>query len=154
MPRPSRAFDTTTRLRPNDQSLDDQYGEPENYLEISVGMPVICQDKNGQYAEYEIECFTNIPLFKLEHSLVKRRYSDFVWLRKQLTKESERVTLPPLPPKVFFYQSLAKDVLKLRQEKLQIFLQIIAGHPLLQTGSKVLIPFIQDPNFNQDAYEM
>ncbi|KAJ1824706.1 Sorting nexin-3 [Coemansia sp. RSA 2671] len=153
MPRPSRAFDNTTRLRPNDQSLDDQYGEPENFLEISVSMPVIREVKNKRYAEYEIECFTNIPLFKLKHSKVKRRYSDFVWLRDKLERESTRVNLPPLPPKVI-YQSLATDVLKLRQEKLQMFLQIIAGHPLLQTGSKVLIPFIQDSNFNRDAYEM
>ncbi|KAJ2043055.1 Sorting nexin-3 [Coemansia sp. RSA 2337] len=153
MPRPSRAFDTTTRLRPNDQSLDDQYGEPENFLEISVGMPVIRNDRNGRYADYEIECFTNIPLFKLKHSSVRRRYSDFEWLRDMLTKESERVNIPPLPGKVLFNR-FDKDVLKSRHENLQRFLQIVAGHPLLQTGSKVLIPFIQDPTFNRKTYEM
>jgi sorting nexin-3/12 len=28
----------------------------------------------------------------------------------------------------------------------------VAGHPLLQTGSKVLAAFIQDPAFSRDAY--
>lgn len=28
----------------------------------------------------------------------------------------------------------------------------VAGHPLLQTGSKVLAAFIQDPNFSRDNY--
>lgn len=28
----------------------------------------------------------------------------------------------------------------------------VAGHPLLQTGSKVLTAFIQDPNFSRDTY--
>ena len=28
----------------------------------------------------------------------------------------------------------------------------VAGHPLLQTGSKVLAAFIQDPNFSRDTY--
>jgi sorting nexin-3/12 len=29
------------------------------------------------YTSYEIVCRTNIPAFKLKHSVVRRRYSDF-----------------------------------------------------------------------------
>jgi sorting nexin-3/12 len=35
------------------------------------------------------------------------------------------------------------DVIEHRREGLQRFLQIVVGHPLLQTGSKVLAAFVQ-----------
>ncbi|KAJ2641341.1 Sorting nexin-3, partial [Coemansia sp. RSA 1694] len=131
----SRAFGTSTRLQPNDQSLDDQYGVPENFLEIYVGMPETHEGRNGKYTDYKIECVTNIPLFKLKRSEVRRRYSDFEWLRDMLTRESERVNIPPLPGKVLFNR-FDENVIKSRVDNLQRFLQIVAGHPLLQTGSK------------------
>ncbi|KAL4754808.1 hypothetical protein BDW72DRAFT_200487 [Aspergillus terricola var. indicus] len=95
------------------------------------------------YTSYEIVCRTNIPAFKLKHSVVRRRYSDFEYFRDILERESTRVTIPPLPGKVFTNR-FSDDVIEHRREGLQRFLQIVAGHPLLQTGSKVLASFIQD----------
>lgn len=43
------------------------------------------------------------------------------------------------------------QVIESRRQGLERFLQIVAGHPLLQTGSKVLVPFLQDPNWVKDA---
>jgi hypothetical protein len=43
---------------------------------------------------------TNIPAFKLRHSVVRRRYSDFEAFRDILERESTRVNIPPLPGKV------------------------------------------------------
>jgi len=43
---------------------------------------------------------TNIPAFKIQHSIVRRRYSDFEAFRDILERESTRVTIPPLPGKV------------------------------------------------------
>lgn len=94
------------------------------------------------YTSYEIVCRTNIPAFKLKHSVVRRRYSDFEHFRDILERESSRVTIPPLPGKVFTNR-FSDDVIEHRREGLQRFLQIVAGHPLLQTGSKVLASFIQ-----------
>lgn len=94
------------------------------------------------YTSYEIVCRTNIPAFKLKHSVVRRRYSDFEYFRDILERESTRVTIPPLPGKVFTNR-FSDDVIEHRREGLQRFLQIVAGHPLLQTGSKVLASFIQ-----------
>lgn len=94
------------------------------------------------YTSYEIVCRTNIPAFKLKHSIVRRRYSDFEYFRDILERESTRVTIPPLPGKVFTNR-FSDDVIEHRREGLQRFLQIVAGHPLLQTGSKVLASFIQ-----------
>lgn len=55
----------------------------------------------NMYTDYEIVCRTNIPAFKLRQSSVRRRYSDFEYFRDILERESARVTIPPLPGKVF-----------------------------------------------------
>lgn len=94
------------------------------------------------YTDYEIVCRTNIPAFKLRQSSVRRRYSDFEYFRDILERESARVTIPPLPGKVFTNR-FSDDVIEHRREGLQRFLQIVVGHPLLQTGSKVLAGFVQ-----------
>ncbi|KAI4143865.1 MAG: hypothetical protein L6R39_004420, partial [Caloplaca ligustica] len=73
---------------------------------------------------------------------VRRRYSDFEYFRDILERESARVTIPPLPGKVFTNR-FSDDVIEHRREGLQRFLQIVVGHPLLQTGSKVLASFVQ-----------
>lgn len=96
----------------------------------------------NMYTDYAIECRTNIPAFRLRSSVVRRRYSDFEAFRDLLERESARVTIPPLPGKVFTNR-FSDDVIEHRREGLQRFLQIVVGHPLLQTGSKVLVGFVQ-----------
>ena len=82
------------------------------------------------------------PTSQLKASTVRRRYSDFEYFRDILERESSRVTIPPLPGKVFTNR-FSDDVIEHRREGLQRFLQIVVGHPLLQTGSKVLAAFVQ-----------
>ncbi|MCJ1260986.1 Sorting nexin-3 [Lobaria immixta] len=124
------------------QSFEEIYGPPENFLEIEVKNPMTHGTSRNMYTDYEIVCRTNIPAFKLKHSTVRRRYSDFESFRDILERESARVTIPPLPGKVFTNR-FSDDVIEHRREGLQRFLQIVVGHPLLQTGSKVLASFVQ-----------
>lgn len=77
---------------------------------------------------------TNIPAFKLRHSVVRRRYSDFEAFRDILERESTRVNIPPLPGKVFTNR-FSDEVIESRREGLERFLTIVAGHPLLQASS-------------------
>ncbi|KAI4210255.1 MAG: hypothetical protein LQ351_006854 [Letrouitia transgressa] len=125
------------------QSVEEIYGVPENILEIEVKNPQTHGTSRKMYTDYEIVCRTNIPAFKLKHSSVRRRYSDFEYFRDILERESARVTIPPLPGKVFTNR-FSDDIIEHRREGLQKFLQIVVGHPLLQTGSKVLGSFVQD----------
>ena len=94
---------------------------------------------------------------------MRRRYSDFEAFRDVLERESTRVNIPPLPGKVSLYPSpigqqtssltigliqiftnrFTDDIIEQRRDGLQRFLEIVAGHPLLQTGSKVLCAFLQ-----------
>lgn len=62
------------------------------------------------------------------------------------------MTIPPLPGKVFTNR-FSDDVIEHRREGLQRFLQIVVGHPLLQTGSKVLAGFVQG-EFNISCAEL
>ena len=86
------------------------------------------------YTDYEIVCKTNIPAFKLRHSVVRRRYSDFEAFRDILERESTRVNIPLLPGKVFTNR-FSDEVIEARREGLERFLTVVAGHPLLQVFS-------------------
>ncbi|KAG0152314.1 hypothetical protein CROQUDRAFT_649685 [Cronartium quercuum f. sp. fusiforme G11] len=129
------------------QTLDEMYAVPENYLEIEVRNPITYDNVRKPYTDYEITCRTNIPAFKVKYSSVRRRYSDFEAFRDILERESTRVNIPTLPGKVFTNR-FSDEVIENRREGLERFLQIVAGHPLLQTGSKVLCAFLQDPQWN------
>ncbi|KAI3546977.1 hypothetical protein CABS03_08861 [Colletotrichum abscissum] len=133
------------------QSFDEIYGPPENFLEIEVRNPRTHGMGRSMYTDYEIVCRTNIPAFKLRASSVRRRYSDFEYFRDILERESARVTIPPLPGKVFTNR-FSDDVIEGRRAGLEKFLRIVVGHPLLQTGSKVLAAFVQDPNWDRNAW--
>jgi len=113
------------------------------YSTTQVKNPQTHGTSRTMYTDYEIVCRTSIPAFKLKHSTVRRRYSDFEYFRDILERESSRVTIPPLPGKVFTNR-FSDDVIEHRREGLERFLQIVVGHPLLQTGpSKVLASFVQ-----------
>ncbi|KAJ2779125.1 Sorting nexin-3 [Coemansia javaensis] len=147
-----RSFSPSTRpLASREQTIEEQYSAPENFLEIEVSNPITHGSGRKMYTDYEIVCRTSIPVFKLQKSSVRRRYSDFEWFHDRLEREATRVNIPPLPGKVFTNR-FSDEVIENRREGLERFLQIVAGHPLLQTGSKVLVAFIQDPAFTKEQY--
>lgn len=133
------------------QVVEDMYAVPENYLEIEVRDPRTHDFGRKMYTDYEIMCRTNIPAFKVKYSSVRRRYSDFEAFRDILERESTRVNIPPLPGKVFSNR-FQDEIIESRRAGLERFLQIVAGHPLLQTGSKTMIAFLQDPAWDKHAY--
>ncbi|KAL1925615.1 uncharacterized protein VTP21DRAFT_498 [Calcarisporiella thermophila] len=149
--RSPRSFGAISRLEFKEQSAEDMYGAPENFLEIEVRNPVTHGFGRNMYTDYEIVTRTNIPCFKLKSSSVRRRYSEFEWFRDALEREVSRVNLPPLPGKIFTNR-FADEVIEQRREGLERFIQIVAGHPLLQNGSKILPAFLQDPNFSKENY--
>ncbi|KAG6860773.1 Sorting nexin-3 [Termitomyces sp. Mi166 len=134
-----------------EQTIDEMYSVPESFLEIEVRNPQTHGFGRKMYTDYEVVCKTNIPAFKLRHSLVRRRYSDFEAFRDILEHESTRVNIPPLPGKVFTNR-FSDEVIESRREGLERFLSIVAGHPLLQTGSKVLCAFLQDPGWDRSQW--
>ncbi|KAJ1339824.1 sorting nexin-3 [Batrachochytrium salamandrivorans] len=105
------------------QTAEERYGIPENFLEIEVRDPLLHEDGRSKFVDYEIVCRTNLPAFKLKESVVRRRYSDFEWLRDALERESNRVNIPQLPGKVFTNR-FADDVIEQRRRGLERFMQM------------------------------
>ena len=93
-------MESTQRLNVKKQTLDDAYAAPANFLEIDVINPVTHGIGNKRYSDYEIRLRTNLPGFRLKESSVRRRYSDFEWLRGELERDS-KIVVPPLPSKAW-----------------------------------------------------
>ncbi|XP_020352565.1 sorting nexin-3-like isoform X2 [Oncorhynchus tshawytscha] len=93
----------TRRLFSKPQNLNDAYGPPSNFLEIDVSNPETVGVGRTRFTTYEIRLKTNLPIFKLKESRVRRRYSDFQWLRGELERDS-KVVVPPLPGKALSRQ--------------------------------------------------
>ncbi|KAJ8355662.1 hypothetical protein SKAU_G00184560 [Synaphobranchus kaupii] len=99
---------------------------------------------------------TNLPIFKLKESRVRRRYSDFEWLRGELERES-KVVVPPLPGKAIFRQLPFRgddgifddSFVEERRQGLEQFLNKVAGHPLAQ-NERCLHMFLQDESVDKD----
>ncbi|RLV93937.1 Sorting nexin-3 [Spathaspora sp. JA1] len=131
------------------QTFNEIYGEPENFLEIEVRNPITHGYGSNLFTDYEIICRTNIPAFRKRNSRVRRRYSDFVVFRKILEQETTRVIIPPLPGKILLNANKFDELnIEKRRQGLEKFLTIVSGHPLLQTGSKTLIEFIQNEKWD------
>jgi sorting nexin-3/12 len=88
--------EATRRLQSKKQTLDDAYAAPANFLEIDVVNPITHGVARARYTDYEVKMKTNLPVFKLKDSSVRRRYSDFEWLRNELERDS-KIVVPPLP---------------------------------------------------------
>ncbi|CAO3586037.1 unnamed protein product [Absidia cylindrospora] len=134
------------------QTMKERYAVPENFLEIEVKNPLTHGVGRKMYTDYEVICRTNLPIFRSKQSSVRRRYSDFEWLKDSLDRDANRVNIPPLPGKIFTNR-FEDDIIEQRREGLERFLQIVSGHPLIQTGSKVMAAFIQDPSFTKESYD-
>ncbi|PWN53423.1 Phox-like protein [Violaceomyces palustris] len=144
-------FARVDSLNQRRETAEEMYGVPENFLEVEVRNPMTHGFGRKMYTDYEIVTRTNIPAFKIRYSSVRRRYSDFEYFRDYLERESTRVNIPPLPGKVFTNR-FTDEVIEARREGLERFLQVVAGHPLLQTGSKVMAAFLQDSGWSKDQW--
>ncbi|XP_017310760.1 sorting nexin-10A [Ictalurus punctatus] len=87
------------------------------------------------HIDYEICLHTNSMCFQKKTSRVRRRYSEFVWLRQRLQDSALLVQLPKLPPaNPFFSLSNSLQVTQ-RMEGLQRFLEAVLKMPLLLSDS-------------------
>lgn len=72
---------------------------------------------------------TNLPVFKVKESSVRRRYSDFEWLRNELERDS-KIVVPPLPGKAWKRQMpfrgdngiFEEDFIEERRKGLEVFI--------------------------------
>ncbi|XP_013782836.1 sorting nexin-3-like [Limulus polyphemus] len=143
--------DATRRLQPKKQTLDDAYAVPANFLEIDVLNPITHGVARKRYTDYEVRMRTNLPVFKMKELSVRRRYSDFEWLRNELERDS-KIVVPALPGKAWIRQLpfrgdegiFDEEFIEERKKGLEMFINKVAGHPLAQ-NERCLHMFLQDP---------
>ncbi|KAF5405772.1 hypothetical protein EG68_00310 [Paragonimus skrjabini miyazakii] len=131
----------TQRLVPRRQTIEDAYSPPANFLEIDVCRPLTHGEAKNRYTDYEVN---------LRESSVRRRYSDFEWLRNELDRES-KIVVPKLPSKAWKRQLPFRadegifddEFIEERRKGLEGFINKVAGHPLAQ-NEKCLHMFLQD----------
>lgn len=100
---------TTARVSMKPQTLREAYDPPANVLEIDVSNPETHGVGNRRFTDYEVKmkviCIlnffffkfnsilffnqTNLPVFRLKESTVRRRFSDFEWLKNELERGSK-----------------------------------------------------------------
>lgn len=141
----------TSRLDSKPQSISDAYAVPANFLEIDITNPQTHGVGKKRYTDYEVRMKTNIPIFKLKESAVRRRYSDFEWLRTELERDS-KIVVPPLPGKALKKMLpfrgddgiFEDEFIEERRQGLEAFINRVAGHPLAQ-NERCLHMFLQEP---------
>ncbi|XP_068591932.1 sorting nexin-10B isoform X2 [Cebidichthys violaceus] len=88
------------------------------------------------YIDYEICLHTDSVCFTKKISIVRRRFSEFVWLRQKLQANSQlMVRLPELPPKNLFFSLNNAQQITERMKGLQKFLEQTLQSPLLLSDS-------------------
>ncbi|XP_056300461.1 sorting nexin-10B isoform X2 [Pseudoliparis swirei] len=106
---------------------------------ISVWVRDPCIRKNDfwhAYIDYEICLHTDSLCFTKKISIVRRRFSEFVWLRQKLQANSQlMVQLPELPPKNPFFNLNNGQQITERMKGLQRFLEQALESPLLLSDS-------------------
>ncbi|XP_020617071.1 sorting nexin-7-like [Orbicella faveolata] len=126
--------------------IRDQVGETaygNAYLEIEVKNPrTHIENEKAQYTDYEIDLKTNHPAFPLFHSRVRRRYSEFVWLRNKLGLDDMVMMHVPRLPRKQLIGRFKDSFLQKRQQGLERFLNSLASRNTFANDPAMLV-FLQ-----------
>ncbi|CAL8294394.1 unnamed protein product [Merluccius merluccius] len=108
------------------------------FVSIAVREPRLRRDDFWHtHIDYEIFLHTNSMCFRRKTSCVRRRYSEFVWLRHCLQQNALIIELPKLPPWNPFFSLTNKEQLNQRMKGLQEFLEIVLQTPLLLSDCRL-----------------
>ncbi|XP_030597495.1 sorting nexin-10A [Archocentrus centrarchus] len=115
----------------------DSFSDTE-FIRVCVRDPRLHKDDLWHtHVDYEISLHTNCMCFRKKTSSVRRRYSEFVWLRHCLEQNAFIIELPKLPPwNPFFSLKNTEQVIQ-RMKGLQKFLEIVLHTPLLLSDSRL-----------------
>uniref|UniRef100_UPI003AAC9130 sorting nexin-12-like isoform X3 n=1 Tax=Centroberyx gerrardi TaxID=166262 RepID=UPI003AAC9130 len=138
----------TRRLTSKPQDLTDAYDPPSNFLEIDVYDPQTTGVGRTRFTTYEVRM--------RKDCCVRRRYSDFEWLKNELERDS-KIVVPPLPGKALSRQLPFRgdegifddSFIEERRVGLEQFINRIAGHPLAQ-NERCLHMFLQDETIDRN----
>ncbi|XP_070703035.1 sorting nexin-10A [Pempheris klunzingeri] len=118
-------------------SMLDNLSKTE-FISICVQDPKLVKDDLWHtHVDYEICLQTNSMCFRKKASRVRRRYSEFVWLRHCLEQNALIIELPKLPPGNPFFSLRNTIQVSQRMKGMQEFLEIVLHSPLLLSDSRL-----------------
>ncbi|KAI5459158.1 hypothetical protein BGZ63DRAFT_415808 [Mariannaea sp. PMI_226] len=132
-------------LRQHDHSLDET-------LQCTVSSPIKENDgTKDAFVSYLITTQSSFPSFQRETTSVRRRFTDFVFLYKQLLRDFPAAAVPPLPDKQRMEyvrgDRFGQDFTARRGHSLQRFLSRLSLHPVLRRAP-ILHTFLESPDWN------
>lgn len=96
--------------------------QQDEFIAVRVQDPRLQNEGSwNSYVDFKIFLHTNSRAFTAKTSCVRRRYSEFVWLKKKIQKNTGLVPVPDLPKKSFF-SFINDDFIERRRKGLQSFL--------------------------------
>lgn len=111
--------------------------QEDEFVAVRVQDPRIQNEGSwNSYVDFKIFLHTNSKAFTAKTSCVRRRYSEFSWLRKKLQKNTGLVPVPELPGKSFFSFS-NEDFLERRRKGLQAFLDNVVHMTVCLSDSQL-----------------
>ncbi|KAF2152997.1 hypothetical protein K461DRAFT_240301 [Myriangium duriaei CBS 260.36] len=133
---------------PQDLAGPGMYGR----LECKVSKPQ--RENEGaqtQFISYLVTTDTDFKSFQSSHINVRRRFTDFVFLYKTLSREYPQCAVPPLPDKHKMEyvrgDRFGPDFTSRRANSLERFLKRIAMHPVLRRAALFTI-FLESSDWN------
>ncbi|XP_056153144.1 sorting nexin-11 [Lampris incognitus] len=111
--------------------------EEDEFIAVRVQDPRVQSEGSwNSYVDYKIFLHTNSKAFTAKTSCVRRRYSEFAWLRKKLQKNAGLVPVPELPGKSLFSFN-NEDFLERRRKGLQVFLDKVVHMTVCLSDSQL-----------------
>ncbi|XP_069373390.1 uncharacterized protein [Paralichthys olivaceus] len=111
--------------------------QDDEFVAVRVQDPRVQNEGSwNSYVDFKIFLHTNSKAFTAKTSCVRRRYSEFVWLKKKMQKNAGLVPVPDLPGKSFFSFS-NEDFLERRRTGLQAFLDKVVNMTVCLSDSQL-----------------
>ncbi|XP_062382417.1 sorting nexin-11 [Sardina pilchardus] len=112
--------------------------DQDEFIAVRVQDPRIQNEGSwNSYVDFKIFLHTNSKAFTAKTSCVRRRYSEFVWLRKKLQKNAGLVPVPELPSKSYFFSFTNEDFIEKRRKGLQSFLDTVVHMTVCLSDSQL-----------------
>ncbi|XP_026861854.2 sorting nexin-11 isoform X1 [Electrophorus electricus] len=111
--------------------------QEDEFITVRVQDPRVMNEGSwNSYVDFKIFLHTNSKAFTAKTSCVRRRYSEFVWLKRKLQKNAGLVPLPDLPGKsLFSFNNL--DFIEKRRKGLQSFLDKVVHMTVCLSDSQL-----------------
>eukprot|EP01128_Nolandella_sp_AFSM9_P002056 TRINITY_DN1244_c0_g1_i1.p2 TRINITY_DN1244_c0_g1~~TRINITY_DN1244_c0_g1_i1.p2 ORF type:complete len:154 (-),score=45.26 TRINITY_DN1244_c0_g1_i1:94-555(-) len=137
--------------------ISSDYQEPE-FIEIVVTDPVTHEDATGKptFTDYLISVETNLPEYSKKEFSIRRRFSEFAWLknhlRDQMEDKGKRLSIAELPGNTLsswlgLSGRYEKEFIEERRKGLQVFMVSVVNHPWARF-EEGLHKFLEDEGFD------